>query len=385
MIITKETFFKLFFIVLLSSSVVFFQSGYSYYVSFQTLLFLVFTFFVFSCESVIKFSFLIFFLLFISILSVSFNYVVHPWVFPENISVYSVLLFLVLFFIVPQLRLGYENKFYYDVVIISSLCIVLFLFMLLCINNFFYTDYFFLQNSTLVTNFSSIEKLENALAAGSVRQDLFYGEPSFLALVLFICYTVFAISFEDENSCMCRNRMLSFVIFFSVLTSLILVEAKSGYIYLVVIFVHYVFVTVSKRVSIFFTFFAICIVMLGGVFFIEIFSELFKSGTFIQRFNGVVYFFDLHLLFGVHDRRLIQDTGIHNGLVFAHTIGGVPLLVLFFVSSIQNTYRLSFISKFIFIMAYFALIQQNGGVFALGKVAMLFLLFFPVMLRKKEL
>ena len=253
------------------------------------------------------------------------------------------------------------------------------------------------QNSRLIDNYTDADALAADLTFRlqfdqAAKIDLFYGEPSFLAIVIFTCLGCFMLTSKlltyssnggGTYTYLKSSLKSQYLIILISIISLLYIQSFSSIIYALVA-TYFVFIKLRIRREKLLTLISWLIVI--AIFFLLFSYEYFlyritqtDSLSFIQRFG---FLFDIgigDLLFGIKDVSTLPGAGIHNGLFYIIAISGLGG-ILYLVSLLYSVYTLaSPIKSSIFtILLVLAIMMQNGGVFSPSKVVLFSLVLLPL-------
>ena len=255
------------------------------------------------------------------------------------------------------------------------------------------------QNVRLIDNFSNQEMISShlgfsALTGQTVRIDLFYGEGSFLAIVLFACLGCFIQSTRfinrlrvgEESIVGRKNHKQHDAIICIGIISLLYVQSFSSLIYGLVIF-YFGFLRdriewkhlLNVKAVLILTGLIFCFIAFSYEYLVYRLTTLSDSLSFVQRFGllqnmGVEEFF-----IGIKNIALMPEAGIHNGMLYIITVSGIG--GIFYMAFIcQRAYKLSAnikLSLFSLLLVV-AIMVQNGGVFSPNKVVLFSLVMLPL-------
>ena len=388
--------------VSLVTSIVLLQSGFSYYLSFQVLaLFLIAGLITVSGPVLVNvrsvFIIIIIFSIFLIIKSSYFSSVVSRNsgnIILTTTGIVSYALMLLLFS-----NFRFKNV---DLILVilqrtTSLIIVV-LISLIIINELSLIPgldsyYFLLQNSSLITNFASIDVLENdlqyrILSGTQPRIDLFYGESSFLAIVLLSCGVSHCITsriLSSKNVLVNTEYRFSIVIIIAIF-GLISLHSLSSIIYAFILatlglrgeLLNKLFS--SKAVMIFIWLFIILII---GIYSYDTLyhriSTIQDSSSLSQRFGLVLVFGIENYMFGIIDESTIPKVGIHNGLIYLIAISGLGGLCYFIFILYTSIYLSRSIKiRILVCLTLMALAVQNGAMFSPNKMVLYSLILLPL-------
>lgn len=399
---------------ILSLLLIFLQEGYSYYASAQVLAMLFVLYQVLVSRSTLTNSSSVIFTLILLILFMSVTAAMSPMVVSRNspnivMTMAGIMVYAAIIICLPNFRPrrvgGVLHVFRYasasTIAVLSGLMVIVDLNILPGLNRIA----LLLQNSRLVANFSSLDVLQRdvewRLKAGvPPRLDLYYGEPSFLAIVLFACAACYLITtrllamqaakdvetgaakgFRPSK----RNYML---ILIAAIFSLLYIQSLSSIIYAGLLVVYGLAQRERRRswlsvANLKLFMFAFVLMAILGVYSYEYLlhriTTINESLSLSQRF-GVIFEFGLEdYLFGLSDEAKIPDVGFHNGLLYLVAIAGMAG-ALYLAQILRTAYRLSMPIKLsVFsLLVVLAIVMQNGAIFSPSKVVLLALVLFPL-------
>lgn len=269
-----------------------------------------------------------------------------------------------------------------------------------------------LQNTTLIDNFTTLEVLADDFAMRARLGlepdiDLFYGEQSFLSVVIFACITSNIISdrlirtmslpkherarnAHQGKSFSIRNFNLQGFVLPAALASMVYIKSFSSFFYALVICVS-LFLSIRHRrfhlkltaTGIFII--LMVVILLGGIvwsafdYYVYRLSTVSDSVSFEQRFASIFDFGFQEYLIGISRVADIPQYGFQNGILYIIGIsglGGICLIAFLFyrVYILARPVRLSLLA----IMCIFGIFSQNGGIFSPSKVVLLSLVLIPL-------
>jgi len=391
-------------------SLIFIQIGFSYYLSFQCLALLGISYL--TCYSGLKFKELAVSLLAVLLFSISIVIEGYyaPLVISRNSSDIVVTIIAIIFYasiiaILPNLiidRSGFLLKVfkYASALTVFSLALLMLVIDLGLISSL-NRETLLLQNASLITNFSSIEILQKdisyreAVNGAATRHDLLYGEPSYLAIVLFTCVGCYMLTSKVISTYMSEtvNSKADYGLFFknSVVViigiiSLLNIQSLSSIIYAIIILIFYFSEQfVAKRnlvrmlVMILFLTFVTYMFTDSFEYFLFRVKSINDSLSLYQRFGVLLDFRIDDYLFGLKDESRIPSGGFHNGLIYIVAISGFPGIVYltFLIYKIDILARRLKMSSFLTLL-FFAQIAQNGAVFSPNKIILYAMIFLPL-------
>ncbi len=358
---------------------------------------------VFSYGSSFKISLLGIFSIFIFISSIFYTGIVSPLVVSTNstnifLTMAALLVYSLMIFGLSLIRIKHHiNSLIFVRQLSASLVLVLFALLIvseLDFIPFLNRETLAMQNVGLIDNFTSIKDIELSINMNlfSPKVDLFYGEPSFLAVVIFASIGSFIIAdsglktfgaktFSETRSD--RFERLSSLIPLIGIFILVYIQSLSSLIYTAVTL--YFFINSRKTYKksrlinlLFYLFLAIVAFSFSYEYFLyRITME--DSVSFIQRFG---FLFEMNLIdwvIGLKDASRLPEFGIHNGVIFLITISGLGgLCYLFYL--LRHAYK-SAISIGLApyaVLLILAIFSQNGGMFTPNKIVLLALILLPL-------
>lgn len=269
-----------------------------------------------------------------------------------------------------------------------------------------------LQNASLITNYISMDDAADSFAylrASDLKPniDLFYGEHSFLATVLFACVTCRLICEKVMTDPSLRpplpvarrrgRGVISFVQRHSqalIVTlgagSMIYIESFSSFFYVLVVCLsimlstrHRFFRAKMNLTRLLIMGVAVFILVEVALFVFEYYanrvSTISESTSFDQRFSS---FFDFGLqdhLLGMADVSKMPRAGFHNSITYVIAIAGVGgigflIFVVYRVYVLARPLNLALLA----VACVLGIFTQNGGVFSPNKVVILSLVLLPL-------
>lgn len=250
-----------------------------------------------------------------------------------------------------------------------------------------------LQNSRLITNATSEDALISHLAAFNTgRLDLFYGEPSYLGVVLFTCVSSFILTSKlisntaiaDDGRAVVQPRdFFNWVVISGGVFSMFYIESLSAIIFGLLIVMLQFGRYVIKKFSVLKITIFIFVVLAFGL------SQSFDyavtrisntdSMSFYQRFGFLSNFQMLDFLTGLQEESRMPEAGFHNGLFYIFAVSGVGGIWLVYallraVYVVAKPLGMSTILTLVLL----ALMMQNGAVFSPNKVVLFALILLPL-------
>jgi len=256
---------------------------------------------------------------------------------------------------------------------------------------------FMQQNTRLVENWAMQEAVDANLEFGmEIKPDLFYGEGSALAVVLFSCLGCFIISskllIQDSNTSdrsMLKSRFKhTDTIILIGLACLFICQSLSAIVYGVVILF---FVYLRERLALsklmnWKTGVTITIILAIFIYFSydNVMFRMSGSGGYysiVQRFGVLLIIEPIDFLLGF-DESKIPDHGrlqMQNGVIYIIAISGLAGL-LYLISLSYSVFKLSIPIKLSLFSVLLVLgtMMQNMGVFSPNKIVLLWLILLPL-------
>ena len=269
-----------------------------------------------------------------------------------------------------------------------------------------------IQNATLIDNFTTLEVLAADFAMRTrlglePEIDLFYGEQSFLSVVIFACITSIIISdtllraislprherardAHQGKSFSFTNFNLQGFVLVAALASMLYIKAFSSFFYALVICASLFLSVRHRRFHLKLTparllIILLAVILLAGIvwsafdYYVLRLSTVSDSISFEQRFASIFDFGFQEYLIGISHAADIPRYGFQNGILYIIGIsglGGICLIVFLFyrVYILARPIRLSLLA----IMCIFGIFSQNGGIFSPSKVVLLSLVLIPL-------
>lgn len=385
-------------IFILTLSLIFLQEGFNYYVSFQILALITVATLIFSTTRTIKAEMLFSVAFFVFTFFLAITAVSSPKIISENssnifITSIGVLGYAVMIGCLPHLKMKRASLILH-VLRSVSLATILALAGILVVSESKVVPSLdrkamTQQNSRLIDNFSDPDALSaddaiNLLLGQTDRIDLFYGEPSFLAIVLFTCLGCFIITSKFLVYTSHGEKHTSFKSYELILSIgiilLLYVQSFSSIIYALIV-IYFAFIKGKiKRENLlpsitFLIVFGIVFLAISYEYLIYRFTQT-DSVSFAQRFGFLLDIGIEDLLIGIKD---VPTGGIQNGLLYIIAIAGFGG-ILYVTSLLRSVYTLStpIKSSTLLILLVLAIMMQNGGVFSPGKVVLFSLVLLPL-------
>ena len=402
--------------ILFSILILFLQVGVSYYVSFQVIALV----FIISLIVISRPSFknipLLFSVIFFFILLVYYACITNPAVISENtpniaFTSIGVILYASLILILANLKLKYSHFVlsFFKIVSITTILLIAALIVVtdLSLFPFLTREYFLLQNITLISNYINLDPLSIDLAWRkssdiSLDIDLFYGEPSFLAVVIFTCITSYILT----------NRLLSitnlkhknypsnlmqavisksslFLIFVGLFT-LIYIRCFSAMFYALIVLLSLLFsqdfkkaiLKLNLKVIFLFLILAFCLFLIilnsYNYYFLRI-TSISDSISAQQRFGAFLEMNFQDYLIGITDKSRMPANGIQNGIMYVISISGIAgiFFMLFLLYRIYSVAKQINLSAMI-LLTVLAIFSQNGAILSPNKIVLLSLILLPL-------
>ena len=382
--------------------VIFLQSGYSYYVSFQVLALLLLILVVFWHGYNFKISMLGIFSIFLFISFIVYTAIFSPLVINTKstnifLTVAALLVYSLMIFGLSLLYIKrYINSLFFMRQLASSLILALFIVMIFSELNFIpflNREILTMQNIGLIDNFTSIEDIElNILFDQWIpKVDLFYGEPSFLAIVIFASLGSFEIankSVENFGGQSFIKKGVRFANLYNLtpilgIAMLVYIQSFAAIICAVVVaFYSFLPKIISKKTShinwVFYTILIIFVVAFSWDYFIYRISMV-QSYSFEQRFGLIFEMSPTDWIFGLKDDSMLPVVGIHNGVIYLIAISGVGGIA-YFLYLLRHVYlSTTTIGLSVYaVLLILAIFMQNGGIFSPNKIVLISLVLLPV-------
>ena len=383
---------------LLVSAIVFLQVGFSYYLSFQifALMLILVLIFLSKPRIIIKKSYLFIFLFF-TLFSIITALLVPEVISRGSSNILLTVMALVTyaFFILSLPNIYFRRlDIIFSVFHFASSIVIIILFLLLVATDlsffpFFTRDFFLMQNVDLVTNYSDFELINNAIKYGNVQSvDLFYGETSFLGLVIFTCVTCYIfitrLSMFFDIKLFINVKYYKYVVICAIF-SLIYIKSFSAMMYAFII-ISLIKIKILRHISMASI---LSYLLLSGVIimiFVDNYEYLLHriltiqdSVSLYQRFGSIKDFNFNDYIFGLHDSSRMPESGFHNGFLYIIAISGVAgINYIFYI--LYLAYRQGKLVKMhvVLILSLLAIIIQNGAIFSINKLVLISLILLPV-------
>jgi len=255
---------------------------------------------------------------------------------------------------------------------------------------------FIRQNVDLVTNYAELSAVELDIAARKERGaelniDLFYGEPSFLALVIFVCLVSYLITCRTQALMEQKDEQpMSIFLFIVGLTCLVYIKALSGLLYSLIFtslmvrdkLAHRNFLKVTPRKVL-----GLAMLGISGIvlitrtmpYYFQRIVTFISSGSAQQRFGIMRDFLPVDFVFGIQSAERLPSEGIHNGVIYVLLIagvGGIAVLAYLVARVIHMSSPLK--QSALCVFAMLAVFMQNGAIFSPNKLILISMLFGPL-------
>ena len=280
----------------------------------------------------------------------------------------------------------------------SSLILALFVIFIISESSllpFFNRISLAMQNIGLIDNFANITDIRENIRFNQFnpKVDLFYGEASFLAIVIFASLGSFLIANKGlkifDTQCFDVSKVNTFTPFSTIIPVLgifilVYVQSLSSLICALVTFFYFlsskwVFKEITYVKLIFYAFLTILVAAYSWEYILYRFNTLDQSTSFDQRFGFLFEMEPVDWVVGFKDQYQLPDSGIHNGLIYLIAISGVGGIAYFFYL-IRHAYTSANIIELPLysVLIIFAIFMQNGGIFSPGKIVLMSLVLLPL-------
>lgn len=273
-------------------------------------------------------------------------------------------------------------------------------------------EFLVLMHTKLIDNYTTLEVLAEDFTYRSSNElaldmSLFYGEQSYLAVVIFACVTSILISdsllqvmnlprherarnvHQGKSFSLTNYKSQGFLIVVA-LALMIYIQAFSSLIYALVISASLFLSVRHRRFHLKLTparllIISLAVILLGGIvwsafdYYVHRLSTVSDSISFEQRFGSVFDFGFQEYIMGISDATKLPQYGFQNGILYIIGIsglGGIGLMAFLFyrVYILARSLRLSLLA----IMCILGIFSQNGGIFSPNKVVLLSLVLIPL-------
>lgn len=404
--------------LLLSLCIIFLQVGFTYYWSFQTVAVLLILVLIFkSRPAFVNLSFVLLIVLVFSLFLTLTVFSVPVAISENSVNLFNTFIGVIGYALMivgaPNLVFGSRLavlRFFSFV----SVTTILALIVLICVTDLelfplLTRETLALQNATLITNFNTLEAiLENFayLKDAGLRpnMDIFYGEQSFLAIVLFACVTSRVIcdklllNLSEAPLGGVKKKGLRALIrqhepvFVTALGmgGMIYIQSFSSFFYVAIICIS-LFLSSGRRVSDIklkpgsVLLALLVLFVLGKIawsasdYYTHRFTAVSDSGSFDQRFSSVYDFGLKEYILGVSDVAMMPKFGFQNSILYVIGIsglGGLCLMAFVFyrIYMLAHPLKLALMAM----ACVFGVFSQNGGIFSPNKVVILSLVLLPL-------
>ena len=266
-------------------------------------------------------------------------------------------------------------------------------------------EYFIYQNVRLITNWAMIDVLMADFSARNARGvppdiDLFYGEQSFLSLVLFVSLVSHVISSRALHRLRSADTGpsgerdiwgVSIPLLFYGVACMVYIQSFSSLFYALILlgFVSANVLQRAEAIKLTTAKVAILFLLLVAMSWVAIEASHYYWHRLItfsdslsaqQRFGILFDFLPQDFLLGLHERGRMPPLGFHNGLIYVVMmggIGGVCLLayLMYHVTRLAHPLGLATLSM----LAVLAVFSQNGAIFSPNKLVILSFVLVPLM------
>lgn len=396
--------------------IVFLQEGFSYYLSIQVLaLLLVLMLIIASKPSLIKSNHLPIVFVFMPVFII-FTASFMPVVISRNslnilFTVAGILVYAFLIYGFVNIRFKRVDLIL-SVIKYASASVIIVLVCLIALTDsslfpFLDRGDLLLQNQRLITNYSSLDVITKELAFRAEsdlmpRIDLFYGETSYLAIVLCACTSSFMISsklvsdvyvyngVELFSNRLRSNKVLYIFVVLTGVLSLLYIQSLSSIMYAILIFYYAIKDLLFNQFSVSkYLIFTILVVFVSiGLMDTLLDSYEYVSNRIInmqdslsasQRFGSLLNFVAQDYFFGLNEVSRIPKEGFHNGFFYIIAISGAAgILYMFFL--LRTAYLLAKPLKMSLFLVFLilAIVMQNGAVFSPNKVVLFAMILLPL-------
>ncbi len=269
-------------------------------------------------------------------------------------------------------------------------------------------EYLIYQNVDLITNYTTMDVLKDDFAtrkAMNVKSDidLFYGEQSFLSLILFVSLVSHMISsralesgrsWSSKQSGLSGIRGVSVPLLFCALACMIYIQSFSSLFFAAIVCGFLLVNVLARPEAIKFTSLKIAalLVLLAAASWVAVETApyyLHRLTTFSdslsaqQRFGVVLGFQPHDFLLGLHERDRMPAFGFQNGLIYIVMmagIGGACLLAYLIYRIVRLATPLGLAT--LCTLAVLAVFSQNGAILSPNKLVVLSFLLLPLVCAK---
>ena len=391
-------------------ALIFLQEGFSYYISFQVFaLFLILGLIAYSIKTFKDINASLFIILLFSIFL--FSQALHePFIIKRNytnitLTVAAIIFYASIVVILPNLIIK-KPIFLLKVFKLTSaltICSLALLMLLSDLSLFSLSkEMFMLQNANLISNMTDIEAIQANISARAlddnytpIAHDLFYGEKSYLAIVIFTCIGCYILTSNlilasQAKLKNLKNNFFSFDSNFSFLListlCLINLDSLSAIIYVFLIVLFYLSQKISRKINLSRTVPIILFLSITFLAFIDNYefllhriNSLGQSLSLTQRY-GVLLDYNIYDYFlGLRDVSRMPQEGFHNGILYLISVSGFGgiLFLTFLIYKIYFLARPFRMATFLSLL-FLAQISQNGGIFGPDKIVLYAMILLPL-------
>lgn len=265
-------------------------------------------------------------------------------------------------------------------------------------------EYFIYQNVGLITNWTTMDVLVADFAARNARGvppdiDLFYGEQSFLSLVLFVSLVSHIIASRaldrlqgvgggpaDRQGIWGASPLL----LFGGVACMVYIQSFSSLFYALILIAFVAFnvlrraeairLTRAKAVALMVVVVAMSWVAIETApYYWHRLTTFSDSLSAQQRFGILFDFLPQDFMLGLHERDRMPPFGFHNGLIYVVMMGGIGGICLLAylmhqVARLAHPLGLGVLSM----LALLAVFSQNGAIFSPNKLVIISLITIPL-------
>jgi len=259
----------------------------------------------------------------------------------------------------------------------------------------------FFQNARLITNFTGMQGLQNEFAYRTSvgllpRIDLFYGESSYLAIVIFSCLGCYMLttrmlnlaSMNHSQNIKIQSKLIQATTIFLGIIALLYIKSLSSVIYALLVSLLFFKEQLWQTLR----FKGIILVVLPVLFYVFNYTDVpnylihrlsmgMEQSVSLQQRFGLLFEFNLvDYLFGLKDESRLPAFGIHNGLFYLIAISGTAGLIYLVAILVEMIKLLKTIptSVIFYLLLFLAQIMQNGAIFSPNKVLLYALILLPL-------
>jgi len=267
-------------------------------------------------------------------------------------------------------------------------------------------EYFIFQNVDLITNYSAMDSLIADMAMRHARNiqpdiDLFYGEQSYLSLILFVCLVSNIVSSRAlEFQTLPHSRPsrsgfyvpgISPLLLFGALGCMIYIRSFSSIVYIAIVggfLVAAIFPRVGMlRLTPATLLAGVALVGVMGLiaaeaapYYLHRIETFSTSLSAQQRFGVLLDFLPQDFLFGLHDPDRMPSLGFHNGLIYLVMMAGAGGIA--FIAYLMN--RVFWLGRplgvaMLSALTLLAIFAQNGAILSPNKLVIWSFLILPLL------